>query len=197
VVASPEAIYAISAIHLLLPQIPMLFMGEEWNATQPFPFFSSFGGDLAQAVREGRRQEFAKFPEFQDAATRARIPDPEAEATFLSAKLQWQDLSVAEHAAWHERYRRLLAVRRDVIVPLLPTVIGRAGRYRTVAPQAVIVQWEFAGGVLELAANLSAQAAAGFPANPSARFWQEGEVDDQGRMGPWSVAWRVTRERIS
>ena len=62
-----EAVRAIAAVYLLLPQIPMLFMGEEWAASQPFPFFCDFGGELADAVREGRREEFAKFPEFQDA----------------------------------------------------------------------------------------------------------------------------------
>jgi len=44
----------------------MIFMGEEWDAQQPFPFFCDFDGDLAEAVREGRREEFARFPEFAD-----------------------------------------------------------------------------------------------------------------------------------
>lgn len=67
----------------------MLFMGEEWAADQPFPFFCDFGPDLAAAVRNGRREEFSRFPEFQDPAQRERIPDPIAEATFQSAKLDW------------------------------------------------------------------------------------------------------------
>src|SRR6202008_3331251 len=57
--ASAEAVRAISAAYLLLPQIPMLFMGEEWAAAQPFPFFCDVGPDLADAVRNGRRDEFA------------------------------------------------------------------------------------------------------------------------------------------
>ena len=48
------------------PAGPMLFMGEEWGATEPFPFFCDFDADLAEAVREGRRQEFARFPEYRD-----------------------------------------------------------------------------------------------------------------------------------
>ncbi len=55
-IASPEAVRAVAAIYLLLPQVPMLFMGEEWAAAQPFPFFCDFGPDLAEAVREGRRR---------------------------------------------------------------------------------------------------------------------------------------------
>ena len=50
-----------ASVYLLLPQIPMLFMGEEWGAAQPFPFFCDFGPKLASAVRKGRRAEFARF----------------------------------------------------------------------------------------------------------------------------------------
>ena len=90
--APAEAVRAISAAYLLLPQIPMLFMGQEWAAAQPFPFFCDFGPDLADAVRNGRRDEFARFPEFQDPKTREQIPDPVAEETFAAAKLGWEDI---------------------------------------------------------------------------------------------------------
>jgi 1,4-alpha-glucan branching enzyme len=56
----------IAAVYLLLPEVPMIFMGEEWNASQPFQFFCDFLGKLGDLVREGRRQEFATFPEFKD-----------------------------------------------------------------------------------------------------------------------------------
>src|ERR1051325_3951642 len=90
-IAPPASVRAVAAIYLLLPQIPMLFMGEEWGAAQPFPFFCDFGPELAASVRQGRREEFARFPEFNDATARARIPDATAEATFASAKLIWQE----------------------------------------------------------------------------------------------------------
>src|SRR5277367_5236282 len=90
-IASPEAARAVGAVCLLLPQIPMLFMGQEWGASQPFPFFCDFSAKLADAVRTGRREEFARFPEFQSPATRERIPDPTSDETFLSAKLGWAD----------------------------------------------------------------------------------------------------------
>ena len=63
--ASREAVRAMAAIYLLLPQIPMLFMGEEWAASQPFPYFCDFDGELGDKVREGRRKEFAAFPAFK------------------------------------------------------------------------------------------------------------------------------------
>src|ERR1051325_6230533 len=116
-IAPPASVRAVAAIYLLLPQIPMLFMGEEWGAAQPFPFFCDFGPELAAAVRHGRRKEFARFPEFQDPAVRETIPDPTAEATFLSAKLAWEDRERAPHAELLAWYRRVLAVRSRAIAP--------------------------------------------------------------------------------
>ncbi len=74
--APPEAVRAVAAIYLLSPQIPMLFMGEEWASAQPFPFFCDFEPDLAEAVREGRRKEFARFPEFRDPKHASASPTP-------------------------------------------------------------------------------------------------------------------------
>ena len=56
-IASQEAVHAIAAIYLLLPQTPMLFMGEEWGSSQPFPFFCDFEGELGEsgAKRTSRR----------------------------------------------------------------------------------------------------------------------------------------------
>ena len=123
-IATPEAMRALAATYLLLPQTPMIFMGEEWGAMQPFPFFCDFEGELADAVRRGRREEFARFPEFQDPKQRDRIPDPLAESTFTSAKLDWTAVDPSRLA----HYRALIAARRQYVVPLLPD-IARAGTY--------------------------------------------------------------------
>ena len=73
------------AVTLLAPMPPLLFMGEEWGATQPFPFFCDFPEPLASAIRKGRRAEFkAAYAELGD-----DIPDPLAEETFHSAVLDW------------------------------------------------------------------------------------------------------------
>ena len=71
-----SALRCLSAILLLAPSPPLLFMGEEWGCRQPFLFFCDFHDELAKAVREGRRKEFARFPEFRDPAARARHPHP-------------------------------------------------------------------------------------------------------------------------
>ncbi|HJU17892.1 MAG TPA: malto-oligosyltrehalose trehalohydrolase [Stellaceae bacterium] len=190
--APAAAVRALAAVVLLLPQVPMLFMGEEWGAAQPFPFFCDFTGELAEAVRRGRREEFARFPEFRDEAMRQRIPDPQAESTFASAKLDWGDLAEPEHRAWHDHHRRLLAVRRDEIVPLLRGIPGHAGRYEVLGEGAVIVRWRFgAGGELVLAANLCAGPAAGFPATSGRVLWREGRPGEDGTFGPWSVRWSI------
>jgi malto-oligosyltrehalose trehalohydrolase len=187
--AAPEVLRALSAVHLLLPQVPLLFMGEEWATRSPFPFFCDFAGDLAEAVRQGRRQEFAKFPEFADPQQRARIPDPQALSTFESAKLNWSEPASPPHAEHLERYRRLLAARRRWIVPLL-AAMPRGASYRIVAPHAVTAEWSAGDGGLVLAANLSAVPLDLAPPQ-HAEIWREGDISRAGRFGAWSVRWAV------
>ncbi|MBV8589294.1 MAG: malto-oligosyltrehalose trehalohydrolase, partial [Acetobacteraceae bacterium] len=189
--AMAEAVRAISAVYLLLPQIPMLFMGEEWSAAQPFPFFCDFGQELADAVRKGRREEFARFPEFQDSAMRERIPDPMSDETFASAKLNWADPERAPHAGWLNWHRRLLAVRHAEIVPRLAG-FRCGGQYEVLGDGAVVVRWHSeADETLILAANLAEKSATGFPAQSGRLLWQEGEVSGDGTFGAWAVRWAV------
>jgi len=182
-ITSAAALRAVAAVYLLSPQIPMLFMGEEWNAAQPFPFFCDFGDGLAEAVREGRRHE---FPEH-----RGQIPDPQAYETFASAKLAWEDLSQAAHADWLDWYRRILRVRREFVEPELPGIGGHAGSFRVIADGAVAVRWRLHQGELTLAANLSDVPVAGFPGCSGAVHWREGQAGDDGVFGPWSVRWSI------
>ena len=177
--APPGAMRALAATYLLLPQAPMIFMGEEWGARQPFPFFCDFEGDLAEAVRKGRREEFARFPEFQDPAMRDRIPDPLASSTFESAKLDWS----AMDASLLSLYRDLVAVRREHVVPLLPA-ITRGGSAAVLADGAVELRWQAGTRTLVLAANLSDRRV-DHPARPGRVLWSEG--DTVPTLGPWSV----------
>ncbi len=191
--APPEAVRAVTATCLLLPQVPMLFMGEEWAAAQPFPFFCDFGPDLADAVRNGRREEFARFPEFSDPRMRERIPDPLAETTFASAKLRWEETRREPHAGWLAWYRRLLAVRHREIVPRLAR-IARGGEYEILGQAAVSARWASGAGALRLCANLSAAPVAG--SRPAGHvIWQEGNITPEGTIAPWSVLWSVERAR--
>lgn len=99
---------AAAALLLLGPCTPMLFMGEEWAASTPFPFFSHLGPELGPMVTEGRAREFAQMG-WDDA-----VPDPQSESTFRSAKLRWDEVAEGEHARMLGWYRALIALR-DVL----------------------------------------------------------------------------------
>jgi maltooligosyltrehalose trehalohydrolase len=192
---------AIAAVYLLLPQIPMLFMGEEWNASQPFPFFCDFKGDLADAVRAGRQAEFNHLPEFADPAGRTSIPDPLSSSTFESAILQWAERDGVENRQWLNWYRHILAARRAEILPCLQSLTGGEACYFIRGPQAVTVQWLCGGGsILRLNANLSDSPCAGFapseefPPSGSREIWIEGRRDEAGVFQPWCVQWSIVRE---
>jgi maltooligosyltrehalose trehalohydrolase len=148
--ADPDALRAATALLLLCPQIPLIFMGDELGATTPFLFFTDFHGDLADAVREGRRKEFAKFPSFSDPEQRKAIPDPNALSTFDACRL---DFDAAGAQEWRALYRDLLALRHRRIVPTLAET--RSIRATVLGDRAVLARWRLnAGEVLTLACNL-------------------------------------------
>ena len=115
----PEALTTATALLLLTPQIPLLFMGEEWGASEPFVFFCNFEAGLADAVTESRRNAFSRFTRFKDPATLYSIPDPSSEQSFISAKLNWMGLNHLPHSKWLTLHRQLLALRRRIITPRL------------------------------------------------------------------------------
>jgi maltooligosyltrehalose trehalohydrolase len=189
--APAEAARAIISIYLLLPQIPMLFMGEEFGASQPFPFFAHFEPELAEAVREGRRAEFAKFPEFQDPHRREKIPDPTSEETFKSAKLNWAEAKKGPHAKWAALYRDLLKIRHSEIIPRLKGINGGCGSYETLGEGAVSVQWTLGDGTsLRLIANLGNQRIRNI--NPRGRRLWSTEIRSDNSLDPWGIIWSLT-----
>ncbi len=101
-----------SVLLLTTPMTPLLFMGQEWAASTPFQFFTHLGGELAEAVTSGRRQEFSAFPEFAAETARTSIPDPQAESTLEASRLRWEERSLPPHAAALRLYRALLELRR-------------------------------------------------------------------------------------
>jgi maltooligosyltrehalose trehalohydrolase len=107
------AFRAISLLLLFLPMTPLLFMGQEWGATTPFQYFTDHEPELGRLVSEGRRREFASFPEFSDPERRELIPDPQDTTTFLRSKLDWSERELPEHARTLELYRTALRLRRN------------------------------------------------------------------------------------
>ena len=155
-VAGEQILAAAYVCLLLTPEIPMLFMGEEFAASTPFPYFCDFGPELAQSVSDGRRREFERFAAFAAEAA-ARIPDPNAEATFLSAKLAWDERERPPHAARLALVRELLALRRQHLVPLLAAL--RHGGYFSVEGSVLRAGWgTVAGSAWHLLAHFGVEA---------------------------------------
>ncbi len=191
-ISDPEAVKALVAVYLLLPQIPMIFMGEEWRATTPFPYFCDFHGELADKVREGRRDEFKNFPEFQDPKKRDQIPDPLAESTFLSGKLNWEEMTQPEQAECLNRHRDLISIRQREIVGLMDLIEGNAGSFDIVGPGAVLVRWRIRDGrELRLYANLCDRAKEGFPQSEGRVLWHQGPEVQGSTFGPWTARWTL------
>ncbi len=196
---SAEAMRAALAVLLLAPSPPLLFMGEEWGCTQPFPFFCDFEGELARAVTEGRRSEFARFARFAGPAARESIPDPNAFETVNSARLKWEALEGEPHVTWLDFYRGLLRKRRDEIVPRTAALRG-PNRAALISGRAVAVDWPVDGNViLHLLANLSDRLLAGAPAPPGRVLHSCGgfasSTTQGGEIAPWSVIWTLEDSR--
>ena len=109
----PAAWRAASVLLLTVPMTPLLFMGQEWAASSPFQYFTDLEAALGEQVTEGRRREFAAFPEFSDEQARHSIPDPQARSTFQSSRLPWDERADPSHRAVLELYRALIALRLD------------------------------------------------------------------------------------
>jgi maltooligosyltrehalose trehalohydrolase len=104
---------AVSALLLLSPYTPLLFMGQEWAASTPFLYFTDHPVELGRLVTAGRREEFKHFPEFADPEQRAAIPDPQAEETFSRSVLRWGERDTMPHAGVLALYRELVRIRRS------------------------------------------------------------------------------------
>jgi maltooligosyltrehalose trehalohydrolase len=150
--APPDKLVLARAGLILSPQIPMLYMGEEWAASSPFQFFVDFAPDeeLSKAVREGRRREFSRFPAFADPEAAARIPDPTDEATFVRSRLDWDEAARSPHREVREELRGLLRLRHEAVVPLTKTPY-RGAEVRRPTPDALEVTWRFDAGSLSFA----------------------------------------------
>ena len=183
-IAKPKAIEAALAITLLAPMVPMLFMGEEWGSKAPFPFFCDFQGDLANAVRQGRRKEFAgAYAKYGD-----EIPDPLEESTFQSAVLDWDARNDAAGGRRLALVRDLLAIRRREIIPRLA---GAAFGEADATDNGLLTSsWRMGDGTtLSLLANLSdREIIRPNGASKGTLIWGS---ELNGSIPPWSVFSRI------
>ena len=167
--SNEKALKALSAIQLLAPSPPLLFMGEEWGCRQPFLFFCDFEGELGEAVRKGRREEFSRFASFKNS-----IPDPLAEGTFRQCVLDW----AKRDAVWLAHYKKLLQVRARAVAP---RNFG-PGKYRMLGERAFEVKWDG----LTLIANCGDQAIKVGDAPKDKLLWSNATPG-----APWSVNWWI------
>jgi maltooligosyltrehalose trehalohydrolase len=182
--ADPRAIEAALAVLLLAPSIPMLFMGEEWGSKAPFPFFCDFGGDLADAVRKGRRVELAwAYEEYGD-----EVPDALDRSSRDSAVLGWDESKAPAAQKRLTLVRDLLKVRRQEIVPRLANAaFGEASADES---RLLAARWRMGdGATLQLLANLSDQAISHAPEKPAGTLIWGSELGDS--VPPWTVLWRI------
>ena len=189
--APVHAVRALSAIYLLVPQIPMLFMGDEWGASTTFPFFCDFQGKASEQIREGRLK-FLQNNLQVDEHELERVPDPLAENTFRNAHLNWDELSESQHAEWLNWYRKILKVRQIAVIPLLKNVSEQCGTYEIYGLRAFGAQWDLGNHAqLELQANLC-EVSSEYFSKPTGRvLWLEGTESASGQLGPWTVRWSV------
>lgn len=184
--ADPAALQLAQAIVLLAPSIPLLFMGEEQGATEPFLYFADWQGELRDAVRRGRQQEFAHFDRYAEAAAGGHLPDPCSPDTMLRCRL--------DAGAARDDITALLRLRTTALRPMLPR-LAAAGHMAQHHGPVLQLHWHFepAGDeprrTLRMQANLSAhRLPAAAPLPGSALLHAIGEADGE-HLGPWSGRW--------
>lgn len=191
--ADPRRIEAMLSILLLAPHIPLLFMGEEWGETRPFLFFTDFHGELADAVREGRRKEFADWPAFADPDMRTLIPDPNALSTFDASKIDWRKRTSPDGSRRLSFMRNLLHVRQTCITPLLAG--SGSGKVAVQDDTNFHIIWPLASRKhLHLHANLSDSMAPAGPPQGSLRLLHTypetaATAFAEGQLPPWGLVW--------
>jgi maltooligosyltrehalose trehalohydrolase len=180
--ADEAAMSAALAITLLAPMPPLLFMGEEWGSHQPFPFFCDFHGDLAQAVRKGRREEFrVAYESMGD-----KIPDPLAEETFRSAILDWDACATPAGQQRLALVRDLLMTRREMIAPRLAGAAFGSAQWDE---DVLTADWRMGDGKrLLLLANLSDVKSRASRRSAGAPIWGGTPAES---LPPWRVFWSI------
>ncbi|NSX07452.1 malto-oligosyltrehalose trehalohydrolase [Pseudomonas lini] len=190
--AHPDALYAATALLLLSPMIPLMFMGDEFAAEQPFLFFTSHHGELAELVREGRRNEFAAFSAFADPHTREQIPDPNATQTFEASR---PTLTTSRQSPIYHLYRQLLQIRHQHIIPHLPG--AQALGAQVLAEGAVTARWRLGdGSQLRIDLNLSDAPVVHTPQADATLLFehppQSAGLLDQGTLAPYCALVSLT-----
>ncbi len=135
--ASPSRIRAMTALLLLTPETPLLFMGQEFGASSPFLFFADHTDTLAPLVHKGRKEFLAQFPSYATPEAQEQIPDPRAEETFLKTKLDFSERE--KHAEIYRLHRDLLSLRRED--PILALQLREEIDGAVLGPQSFVLRF--------------------------------------------------------
>ncbi|MFZ0201080.1 MAG: malto-oligosyltrehalose trehalohydrolase [Candidatus Sulfotelmatobacter sp.] len=193
-IADPRAVRAATAILLLSPQPPLLFMGEEFGAQTPFLFFCDFEKDLAAAVTAARRNEVARFARFSDPVARAGIPDPSDVRTFEVSHLDWNAVGQPGDCEWLCLYRKLLKLRSRYVVPHLLGGCHIVASYERHGDRGLTAEWIFADQAkLTLLGNLGSDRLSEVALSDSQIIYASDDACEsdlrQGTLPAWSVVW--------
>jgi maltooligosyltrehalose trehalohydrolase len=161
--APRQAVVAATAIVLLAPSLPLLFMGQEWASSSPFLFFR----DLTSY--------------------------PAAAHTCAASVLDWAERATGAHREWLELHRKLLRIRSDEIVPWMGESSRAGSSYEVRGERGLQVRWTTVAGALVLETNLGAAACGGFEERPPGRvlFASPAATFAAGVAPPWSVRWTL------
>ncbi len=196
--SDPRSVDALLTILLLAPSPPLVFMGQEWAAPEPFLFFCDFEDELADEVREGRRREFQQFRDFGASGEAEQIPDPNAPETFRRSVLDWTAVHREPHTRWLSRFKALLEVRRREITPRLESLPGGVAPWERFGSTGLQVQWTLGdGSLLTLHGNLGNEPVRAPPLPAGGRILQgtrrERGPDPSGSsLQPWEVTWQLS-----
>lgn len=182
-----------SALLLLSPSIPMLFMGEEFGSHRPFLYFADVPAELQEALRAGRRQEFKDGPD-HERAQHEEAPDPCSRDSFLASKLETPDSLDGGQRATRDWTRRLLHLRQQALCPHLRQLGVGTHRFIRHGASGLRIDWDFGEGrVLRARVNLAGKEvpwpdAASREGPAAAPLLTVGTVSDEG-LGAWSGTW--------
>jgi maltooligosyltrehalose trehalohydrolase len=134
---APARYRALTAVLLLAPQTPLLFMGQEFLASSRFMFFADHHAELGKLVHAGRRKFLQQFRAYADEAVQQAIPDPAALDTFMNSKLDWDQ--AAQHEPALAMHRELLRLRRED--PVISLLDSAAIDGATLSERAFVLRW--------------------------------------------------------
>ncbi len=177
---------ALTAMLILSPQVPLLFMGDTYKDERPFHFFSDYTGELAKSIRDNRPPQAENFGGYPEGKSEKDIPDPNAEATFEGSKLDWAKADTADGKEWSALLRRLIEIRRETIMPWLPEAGAYSGRVVEAPDDCVFVDWKIGSAILQLRLNLSDQPVSVHDVGE--RIWPEQTVAASSDVIPRSVS---------